>query len=151
MWEMYCYDWSFHRLGRLATSRLGSEGDDRESQTFMADLSDLIRPTALTLRLSEIYNNEWLFAYESLMSRVFNEKKVIGELLSCITVRVREQAFFCILAACILPQTRATAFNNQAINSLPCFHNKWWGFGLFKQYLHSWKSLMKFRSRQKAL
>ena len=95
--EMYCYDWSFHRLGRLATSRLGSEGDDRESQTFMADLSDLIRPTALTLRLSEIYNNEWLFAYESLMSRVFNEKKVIGELLSCITVRVREQAVFASL------------------------------------------------------
>ena len=106
--ELYCYDWSFHRLGRLATSRLGSEGDDKESQTFTADLSDLIRPTALTLRLSEIYNNEWLFAYESMMSRVFNEKKVIGELLSCISVWVREQAFSWILTACFLPQTRAT-------------------------------------------
>ena len=151
MWEMYCYDWSFHRLGRLATSRLGSEGDDRESQTFMADLSDLIRPTALTFRLSEIYNNEWLFAYESLMSRVFNEKKVIGELLSCITVRVRKQEFFASSLHVFCLKRAQPSFNNQAINFLQCFPNKWWGFGLFKQYLHSWKSLMKFRSRQKAM
>ncbi|XP_048731261.2 uncharacterized protein LOC125648318 [Ostrea edulis] len=73
-----------NRLGRLANSRVGDD-DEGDMQTFIADLSDLVRPTALGLRLSELYNNEWTFAYESMISKVFNERKVVMDLLSCIT------------------------------------------------------------------
>ncbi|XP_062613139.1 uncharacterized protein LOC134274915 [Saccostrea cucullata] len=73
-----------NRLGRLVNSHVG-EDDNGDTQTFMADLSDLIRPTALTLQLSELYNNEWILAYESMISKVFNERKVVADLLSCMT------------------------------------------------------------------
>ncbi|XP_061166754.1 uncharacterized protein LOC133175659 [Saccostrea echinata] len=73
-----------NRLGRLVNSHVG-EDENGDTQTFMADLSDLIRPTALTLHLSELYNNEWILAYESMISKVFNERKVVADLLSCMT------------------------------------------------------------------
>jgi hypothetical protein len=77
-----------YRLGRLANTRVGGD-EERDPQTFIADLSDLVRPTALALRLSELYNNEWTLAYESMISKAFNERKIVLDLLGCITVSLQ--------------------------------------------------------------
>lgn len=68
-------------MSRLASDRLTDDNPN------IADLSDLKRPTKLAEEFSELYDNEWTDAYESLDDMTGKgEEEKIGFLLQILQV-----------------------------------------------------------------
>lgn len=79
MW-ITCYVWLYFRLSSIAGDKL------RVNNPGIADLSDENRPNKLGEKFSELYDNEWTEAYESLEDVGVDEEEIIKKLLDILKV-----------------------------------------------------------------
>lgn len=82
------YDVLLHRISASAGAKL------TDDNPMLANLSDPNRPTKLAEKYSELYDNEWTHAYETLRNQFYMEEKdAISSLLTIIKVGY----IFCII------------------------------------------------------
>ncbi|KAL3879231.1 hypothetical protein ACJMK2_031537 [Sinanodonta woodiana] len=67
-----------NRLSKLASDRLTYENTD------ITDLSDEIRPSKVTEKMSELYDNQWTSAFEEMKANRVDDEEAIGVLLKIV-------------------------------------------------------------------
>lgn len=84
--QCFGYDvhyYTLHRFSKIAAEKLTSGNPN------IADLSDPNRPTKLGEIYSQLYDNEWTDALESLTQSGYEESEAIATLLDTLLVRFK--------------------------------------------------------------